>query len=421
MRRTGFIFMIILAVAALSSCTSRPQNTEQTKMTAKPDPTPVLSPEEKTAALQEQPGVKEVITVGDSQVVLRQGKEQGVVEFVLYREEREEVLASIDGGRLDLSKCHIEPFDGKILGYEGFYLFERDANYPYSYVYYIGLTEEKTAKILFVNNASYRKEKGRFETYFDEVGDFDGDGIREVVSNKAYVADGGRAACIYDCDQKGRILEGSLGDLIDCSYYIGRATDFQAWYYAKSRKVEITFYPSKDAGEQKVKKYKLNQRSLGKISMSKRVLFYKSDNLNDFGDYGFDDTKNQEAHEAYIQALEENDYDKTPELCMAEPSRYAFYDIDGNGVDELIVCGGYFAISIFTCEDGKVVYICHGKYGSRFRLYPEMRMIELPDGGHMDHYYGQFIRVRGTKTKCAAEKHWTVHHLSDTETKTTYK
>lgn len=291
MRKTGLILVIILAVAALSSCTSWPENTEPVNLAAKPVPTPVLSPEEKTAVPLGQPDVKEVITVGDSQVVLRQGKEQGTVEFVLCREEGEAVLASIDGGRLDLSKCHIEPFDGEILGYEGFYLFERDANYPYSYVYYIGLTEEKTAKILFVNNAGYREEKERFETYFDEVRDIDGDGTREVISNIAYVVDGGQEACIYDRDQKGRILEGSLGDLIDCSYYIGRTADFRVWYYAKSGKVEITFYPSKDAGEQKVKKYKLNKKSLGKIKMEKRVLFYKSENLNDLEDYGSDETE----------------------------------------------------------------------------------------------------------------------------------
>lgn len=136
--------------------------------------------------------------------------------------------------------------------------------------------------------------------------------------------------------------------------------------------------------------------------------------------------QNEQEHKAYIQALKENDYDKTPELCMADPSCYAFYDIDGNGVDELIVCDGYFAICLFTYQDEKVlsspvVYLSHEKYGGRFRLYPEKKMIELPDGGHMDHYYGRFIRVNGTKVKCVAEKDWTVHYLSDTETKTTYK
>lgn len=431
MRGTGFILMIILAVTALSGCASQSENTEQMDMAVKPTPTPILSPEEKTAALQEQPGVIEVITVGESQVALRQGEEQDSVEFVLYREGKEELLACIGGDRLDISKCHIEPFDGEILGYEGFYLFERDANFPYSYVYYIGLREDKTAKILFDNNATYREEKGQFETVFDEVRDIDGDGIREVISNIAYAADGGQDAVIYDRDQKGRILEGWLGTLIDCKYYIGRATDFKVWYHPKNRKVWITFYPSRDAKEQVTKRYKLDKKSLQKIIMEKPALFYNSDDLNDLRNYDSEETEegeteNEQAHKAYIQALQEKDYDKTPELCMADASCYAFYDIDGNGVDELIVCDGYFAICFFTYQDEKVlsspvVYLSHEKYGGRFRLYPEKKMIELPEGGHMDHYYGWFIRINGTKAKCVAEKDWTVHFLSDTETKTTYK
>lgn len=423
MRKICFLFMTTLVMAALSSCASQSENAGQIDMVAEPTPTPALSSEERTAILLEQPGVKEAIAVGESQVVLRQGEEADSAEFVLYREEKEEVLASIDKNRnrIDISKCHIEPFDGEILGYEGFYLFERDANYPYSYVYYIGLREDNTAKILFVNNASYRREKKRFETYFDEVRDIDGDGIREVISNNAYVVDGGQDAVIYDCNSEGKILEGWLGDLLDCKYYSGRATDFSVWYHSKGRKVCITFYPFKGAKEQVTKKYKLNKKSLKKITMGKRYLFYKSDNLNDLNVYGSGETKNKRAHKAYIQALKENDYDKTPELCMAEPSYYAFYDIDGNGVDEFIVCGGYFAVCLFTYQDGKVVYLYHGKYGGSFRLYPEEGIIELPEGGHMDHYYGWFIRINGVKTKRVAEKDWIVHHINDMETKTTYK
>ncbi len=135
------------------------------------------------------------------------------------------------------------------------------------------------------------------------------------------------------------------------------------------------------------------------------------------------ETENDRAHKAYIRALKENSYKKTPDLCMAQPSGYSFYDIDGNGVDELLTYGGYFANAFFTYQDGKIVYLCHEKYGGNFRIYPEKGIIELPDGGHMDHYYASFIRVDGTRTKCAAEKDWVVHYLnrSGSKTKTTYK
>lgn len=278
MRRAGWMIMAVLAAAALTGCASKQEDTERVEMTAQP--TPTLSPEEKEAALLEQPEIVEAITVGDSQVALRQGEKKHCVEFVLYQEEQEKLLASLNK-KLEISKCHIEPFDGKILGYEGFYLFEKDANWPYSYVYYIGLKDNGQAKILFINNASYREKKKKFETVFEEVRDIDGDGIREVISNEAYVVDGGQEAVIYDCDEKGRILEGYLGDLIDCDYYHGRATDFRVWYYPKNRKVWITFYPSKYAGDQVTKKYKLNKKSLKKIKMR----HYKSDNLKDLGKY----------------------------------------------------------------------------------------------------------------------------------------
>lgn len=132
-------------------------------------------------------------------------------------------------------------------------------------------------------------------------------------------------------------------------------------------------------------------------------------------------SENEQAQEGYLQALLENDFEKTPDLCMAQPSRYAFYDIDGNGIDELLTGGGYFANAFYTYQDGEIVYLWHNKYGGNFKLYPEKGIIELPIGGHMDQYYQQFVSVRGTKGKRAAVKSWTVHHLSDTETETTYK
>lgn len=287
MRRTGWRLVLIFVVMALAGCTSNQERAGQVEMTAQPTPTPTLSPEEREAALLEEPGVVEAITVGDAQVVLRQGEKKGSVEFVSYDQGEEKVLAALPKGRLEISKSHIEPFQGEILGYEGFYLFERDANFPFSYVYYIGLKGDR-AKILLINNAVYREKKKRFKTVFDEVWDIDGDGIREVISNNLYVADGGNEAVIYDCDEKGRILEGYLEDLFDDECYIGRATDLKVGYQSKKRKVWMEFYPSRaaaEAGRWVTKKCKLNKKSLEKIKMEKIYFYTKSSQLKDLRNY----------------------------------------------------------------------------------------------------------------------------------------
>lgn len=135
------------------------------------------------------------------------------------------------------------------------------------------------------------------------------------------------------------------------------------------------------------------------------------------------ETENERAHRAYLRALKENSFEKNPSLYVSEASRYSFYDIDGNGVDELLAVDGFLAISIFTYQDGKIIYLDHEKYGSNFRLYPEKGIIELPYGGHMDHYYAWFIRIDGVKAKHVAEKEWVVHYLDrkGEKTRTTYR
>src|SRR5690554_6685386 len=62
--------------------------------------------------------------------------------------------------------------------------------------------------------------------------------------------------------------------------------------------------------------------------------------------------QNGNPHEVYIKAMEVKDNFMNRRKKNGEfENKYAFYDIDGNGIDELIVSGGYMAYSVYTPKD----------------------------------------------------------------------
>lgn len=224
---------------------------------------------------------EEQIVVGEEQIALRQGETKDSTLVVRLREGKEEVVATFD---IRVKDCHIEPFEG-ILGYDGFQFFvKEDASVnPYgAEVCYVGLTDEK-AKVLFENHAKYEEETGKYTAVFEEIKDFDGDGMREVVSNISYYVDGGQGTIVYDC-KEGQVYEGNVLDLFDLrkdEYYVGRATDIGSWYERESGKVMIHY--KKDKKSDKVSKsYALD---LDKINMEESTTFYVSDELKDLGKY----------------------------------------------------------------------------------------------------------------------------------------
>lgn len=224
---------------------------------------------------------EEQIAVGEEQIALRQGKTKNSTLVVRLREGKEEVVATFD---IRVKDCHIESFEG-ILGYDGFRFFvKEDASInPYgAEVYYVGLTNDK-AKVLFENHAKYEEETQKYTAIFEEIKDFDGDGMREVVSNISYYVDGGQGVVVYDC-KEGQVYEGSVLDLFDLKedeYYVGRATDIGSWYEPETGKVMIHY--KKDKKSDKVTKcYALD---LGKINMEESTTFYVSDELKDLGKY----------------------------------------------------------------------------------------------------------------------------------------
>lgn len=136
---------------------------------------------------------------------------------------------------------------------------------------------------------------------------------------------------------------------------------------------------------------------------------------------------NKKAHKSYQEAMSSVEQGENEALDSGNGpladgvDQIAFYDIDGNGVDELLTKGGYLGLVIYTYEGGEIKYLTHEKYGSSIKIYPEERVFLLKDG-HMDNYYNTYYRMKGKKCKIIAEKSWQVHFLNrkGTKTRTTY-
>lgn len=143
-------------------------------------------------------------------------------------------------------------------------------------------------------------------------------------------------------------------------------------------------------------------------------------NAKGFGRLTVAGVYNEKAHKAYQVALSGVERDGNGPL-ISDVDQIAFYDIDGNGVDELLAKGGYLGLVIYTYEGGEIKYLTHEKYGSSIKIYPEERVFILKNG-HMDNYYNTYYRIKGKKCKVIAEKSWQVHFLNrkGTKTRTTY-
>ena len=109
----------------------------------------------------------------------------------------------------------------------------------------------------------------------------------------------------------------------------------------------------------------------------------------------------------YIEYMKENEYsnpkDETGELSCP----YSFYDINKDGIDELIVLGGYINMQIYSIVDGKIEIIACNKYGGDFKIYPDKAVFSW-SGGHKDHYYEEYTKIDSLNSSIVAEKKWEV-------------
>ena len=126
------------------------------------------------------------------------------------------------------------------------------------------------------------------------------------------------------------------------------------------------------------------------------------------------DVENENAHEAYKTAMEKpNNY-----LNRDSENPYVYYDIDKDGIDELIVNGGYRAYGLFTYKNGEVIDLWSSKYGGdEILIYPD-KVVVFFSSGHMDHYVDTYIQIFESKVKIAAEWYRRVKHLSETKSRT---
>ena len=92
--------------------------------------------------------------------------------------------------------------------------------------------------------------------------------------------------------------------------------------------------------------------------------------------------------------------------------KYCFYDIDKNGIDELIVQGDYYNYAIYTLNGDKVEGLAWNKYGGNLKIYPT-KGIFCWEGGHNNSEYIEYIGIKDTQAKEAASKSWLYKFTED--------
>ena len=117
-------------------------------------------------------------------------------------------------------------------------------------------------------------------------------------------------------------------------------------------------------------------------------------------------TDNKPEHNYYVEAMKEEKNDMNyVQKDGRFAYKYCFYDIDQNGIDELIVHGSYYNYSIYTLKGNKVEGMAWNKYGGGLKIYPKEGIVSW-SGGHKDNYYIEFFQMKGNEVKETASKSW---------------
>jgi len=79
---------------------------------------------------------------------------------------------------------------------------------------------------------------------------------------------------------------------------------------------------------------------------------------------------------------------------------YAFKDIDGDKVDELIACPGFGYCTEVVCDytKGKVIKVAGVGQGTFTTFYPKNKVIFIADSGHQGVLFDYYLK-RNAKTK----------------------
>ena len=114
--------------------------------------------------------------------------------------------------------------------------------------------------------------------------------------------------------------------------------------------------------------------------------------------------KNAIAREAYLKALTSGKLvdDWNPWSCTVQ---YAFYDIDGDGIDELIGYPGYGAwtYEIFTYLNGKIKpLVGEGQALETIEIFPATKVLAFVGFGHKGYTLDNYYTVSGGKVALLA-------------------
>lgn len=116
--------------------------------------------------------------------------------------------------------------------------------------------------------------------------------------------------------------------------------------------------------------------------------------------------KNIEAHKALKKQVLADKEKYHPNTWYPDTMRYAFADIDGDHVDELITVPGYGYLSqiAYDYKNGKVRKVATVSQGSFTRYYPKRKVIFVKNSGHMGYLTDYYYKMKGNSYKLVASE-----------------
>lgn len=176
-----------------------------------------------------------VLAVDDYEISLREGSTEDTLNLMHYQNEKEKLLLTFekDYDYQTPEDISAESFE-ECLGHNGFRLYQRRSlgeSYHYYEVNYYAVEEE--VKLL-----AYRW--GSRDDDFYEA-DIDGDGIKELICNVMWMADGALDVLIYHFDGE-KVLKGRGSDLLDEPADIHGVGSVSAQYLPETEKVHIDYW-----------------------------------------------------------------------------------------------------------------------------------------------------------------------------------
>lgn len=121
----------------------------------------------------------------------------------------------------------------------------------------------------------------------------------------------------------------------------------------------------------------------------------------------------------FIEYMEQDEYANPKKKNGELSSPYTFYDINGDGIEELIIAGDYINFQIYSYVNDEVILVGHNKYGGSLCFYPEFGVFYWT-GGHKNYYYEEYNKLTSTTSKIIATKEWMIKPPSNKEKNVKY-